>query len=118
VAIRTVRAQHPVHSTQRNRNNIVLAVGTSLAYWTEDGKRFEGSFLFQEHIKRTWWNDMGYRLEVAEFVKATTIMIKLLQEEAKLTEDEKRMVLNSMELMRAVFSNWEEHHARRDKVKS
>ena len=60
---------------------------------------------------------MGYRLEVAEFVKATTVMIKLLQEDERLSDDEKTMISNAMGLMRTVFNNWEEHRARREKLK-
>lgn len=52
----------------------------------------------------------GYRLEVSEYVRATTIMIKLLHEEANLNQDETKMIQNALDLFRAVFQDWQHKH--------
>jgi hypothetical protein len=52
----------------------------------------------------------GYRLEVSEYVRATTIMIKLLHEEANLNSDERKMLQNAVDLFRAVFDDWKQKH--------
>ncbi|WP_447978355.1 hypothetical protein [Candidatus Nitrospira bockiana] len=52
-------------------------------------------------------DNSGYRLEVSEYVRATTVMIKLLHDGGKLNEDEKAMINNCLELFQAVLHDWE-----------
>lgn len=51
--------------------------------------------------------EAGYRLEVSEYVRAATVMIKLLHEGHQLNADETKMLKNAHELFTAVFTEWQ-----------
>lgn len=87
-------------------------IGISIALPTSDPSDVMGGLAVKERqeTEKFVHSGEGYRLEVSEYVRATTIMIKLLHENATLNHDERKMIRNALALMQAVFDDWHRKH--------